>query len=263
MRNDIIQIIDEFIRNGIKPTVITNGLLLTKDIGEAIAMRNCNLAISLDSLDPVIYKKMRGVDKLDVVMRNIKILSRFKRRRGNWSITTTITKLINLRNIKSIEDFAHSNGFMYAIRPYVFVKGVAGKRDNDLVYRYEDVRDIFGYMLNNSKRNNFLAKLIYEEHISYIKGEKMHSCDALKYSFVLRELGVFSPCIEFPDLIFNIREFRQAKRKYAEKLDNCNRCTPCFYNDAREIGILWRNRYRILVNLPKIAYQMAHYGNFF
>jgi MoaA/NifB/PqqE/SkfB family radical SAM enzyme len=263
MRKDIIDIVDEFILRGIKPTIITNGLLLTEEMGKAIAKRRCNLAISLDSLDQNIYKRMRGVDSLDVVMRNIGVLGKNKKRQGNWSITTTITKLAGLQDIKLIERFAQDNGFMYAIRPYVFVKGVAGKRDDDLIYKYEDVKEIFDYMLYSSYRNNYLASLIYQEHIRYIQGEKMFSCDAAKYSFVLRGVGLFSPCIEFPDLSFSLGEFGQAGKKHRSTLRNCNRCTPCFYNDAREIGILWRNKFNILANLPRITYQMMRYGNFF
>jgi len=263
MRKDLLDIVDEFIFNGIKPTIITNGLLLTEDMGREIAKRQCNLAISLDSLDPNVYKRIRGVDKLDVVMQNIRTLSKIKKHQGNWAVTTTITKLIGLQDVKCIEKFAQDNGFMYAIRPYIFVKGTAGKRDDGLVYKYEDVREIFDYMISKSHRNNYLASLIYKEHIPYIKGEKMFSCDAARYSFALSESGIFSPCIEFPDLSFSLDEFGQIVRKYMTILERCNSCTPCFYNDAREIGILWRNRFRILVNFPRIAYQMIRYGNFF
>ncbi len=263
MRKDLLDIVDEFIFNGIKPTIITNGLLLTKDMGYAIAKRQCNLAISLDSLDQDVYKRMRGVDKIDVAMQNIRVLSQIKKHQGNWAVTTTITKLTTLQDVKCIEKFAQDNGFMYAIRPYVFVQGVAGKRDDNLVYKYEDVQEIFDYMLSNSHRNNYLASLIYKEHVRYLKREKMFSCDAAKYSFALSELGIFSPCVEFPDLSFSLEEFRQTAKKYTPILERCNGCTPCFYNDAREIGILWRNKFSILANFPRIAYQMIRYGNFF
>jgi MoaA/NifB/PqqE/SkfB family radical SAM enzyme len=263
MREDLLDIVDEFILNDIKPTIITNGLLLTKDIGYAIARRKCNLAISLDSLDPIIYKKMRGVDKLEAVMQNIHALSQIKKHQGNWAVTTTVTKLIKLQDVKQIEKFAQDNGFMYAIRPYVFVQGVAGKRDDDLVYRYEDVQEIFDYMLSNSHRNNYLANLVYKEHIRYLKNERMFSCDAARYSFALSESGIFSLCEEFPNLNFTLEEFRQIAQKYRPILERCNSHTPCFYNHSREVGILWRNKFRILANFVRIVYQMMQYGNFF
>lgn len=50
IRKDIIQIADIFLLNGIKPTIITNGILLTRPHAEQIASRECNLAISIDSM---------------------------------------------------------------------------------------------------------------------------------------------------------------------------------------------------------------------
>jgi len=263
MRRDLLNIVDEFISNGIKPTIITNGLLLTRDMGCAIAKRQCNLAISLDSLNRNVYKRMRGVDELDTVIRNIRVISEIKKHKGLWAVTTTITKLTGLRDVKCMEKFARDNGFMFAIRPYVFVNGAAGKRDDDLVYKYEDVREIFDYMLRISRRNNYLASLVYNEHIRYIKGEKLFSCDAAKHSFVLGESGIFSLCMEFPGLNFSLEEYAQAAENCTATLEDCNDNTPCFYNNAREIGILWRNKFRILVNFPRILWQMIRYGNFF
>ena len=64
LRKDIIQIVDIFLSYGIRPTIITNGILLTPKLAEEIAKRHCNLAISIDSLIPERYKMLRGVDML-------------------------------------------------------------------------------------------------------------------------------------------------------------------------------------------------------
>jgi MoaA/NifB/PqqE/SkfB family radical SAM enzyme len=262
IRQDIFDIVDSFILSGIKPTIITNGLLLTEEVGEKIAKRHCNLAVSIDSLDSEVYKKIRGVEGLKVVMQNITSLSN-KKHKGNWALTSTITRLTTLQDIKLIEEFALTNGFMYGIRPYVFVNGAAGKLDNDLVYNYEDVNEIFEYMLAKSRSQNYLASLAYEEHIKYLKGNKMVLCDADTYSFVLKENGLLCPCLELPNLTFTLDKFKQAREKHAQDIKECNKCNPCFYNCAREVGILWRNKWRILFNFPRIAYQLMQYGNFF
>lgn len=49
MRHDIMDIIDMFIKYGIQP-VISNGILLTRERAKAIAVRKCNLAISVADL---------------------------------------------------------------------------------------------------------------------------------------------------------------------------------------------------------------------
>lgn len=262
IRKDIIQVIDLFLKYRIKPTVITNGILLTPEIAAEIAKRRCNLAISIDSMDPELFAKLRGVDKLDQVIDNIKKIYRMERK-GNWSITTTITGLSRFDDIKKIEEFATEHNFMYAIRPYIFVRGVAGKKNDELMYQWKDVAEIFLYMAAKAKENNFLAYLVYQEHIRYIKGEGMPMCDAARYSFVMTETGVKSPCIEFTDITFALETFKKDRKTFCKKLEECNRTTPCFYNDAREIGVLWRKKWLILLNAPVIIRQLMQYGNFF
>jgi len=262
IRKDIIQVIDLFLKYRIKPTVITNGILLTPEIAAEIAKRRCNLAISIDSMDPELFAKLRGVDKLDQVIDNIKKIYRMERK-GNWSITTTITGLSRFNDIKKIEEFATEHNFMYAIRPYIFVRGVAGKKNDELMFQWKDVAEIFLYMAAKAKENNFLAYLVYQEHIRYIKGEGMPMCDAARYSFVMTETGVKSPCIEFTDITFALETFKKDRKTFCKKLEECNRTTPCFYNDAREIGVLWRKKWLILLNAPVIIRQLMQYGNFF
>ena len=264
VRKDIIDIVDIFLQYGIRPTIITNGILLKTEVAEEIAKRPCNLAISIDSMIEDRYKVLRGVDTLGKVRKNIETIDYLKNKhKGNWSITTTVTKMTELSDVKNIMRFAYKYGFMFAIRPYITVSGTAGKADERLLYDYSDVLDIFEYMLKRAKKENFFASLIYEEHINYIKGTKMPECDALNYSFLMKETGDLAPCIEFPDLKVSLKTFKHDKKTYKKKLDICNCETPCFYNDAREIGFLWRKKWRILANFPKVILQMKRYGNFF
>ena len=264
VRKDIKEIIDIFLNHGIHTTVITNGILLTPEIAEFIASRPCNLAISIDSLIPERYKVLRGVDSLERVIANIDSFKHLHRKhKGNWSITTTVTKMTKLDDVINIMNFASERGFMYAIRPYITVSGTAGRKDENLLYEVGDVLEIFDFMLKKARRENYLASLIYEEHIKYIKGEPMPECDAAKYSFLMKETGEIAPCIEFPNLPVELEKFRQCQKKYCETFRNCNKNTPCFYNDAREIGFLWRKKWKALVHIGPIISQMKRYGNFF
>lgn len=264
VRKDIIKVIDLFLSNGIRPTVISNGILLNERIAEEIAIRDCNLSISIDSMNEEKYAILRGADSLKKVKSNIQKIAYLKgKHKGNWSITTTVTKMTELNDVKEIMNFAYKNGFMYAIRPYITVSGTAGKKNENLIYEYEDVLDIFNYMLARARRENYFASLIYEEHIRYIKGEKMPECDAMKYSMLMKENGQLAPCIEFPDVTIDINNFRNSKQECKEMLLLCNCKTPCFYNDAREIGFLWRKKWKIIQHVPTIIKQMKRYGNFF
>ena len=262
IRKDIIEVVDLFLKYHIKPTIITNGILLTPELASEIAKRRCNLAISIDSMNPELFAKLRGVDSLQRVLDNIEGIYKMERK-GNWSITTTVTGLTKFTDIKALEQYASDHNFMYAIRPYIFVKGVAGKKNDELMYKWKDVAEIFLYMSAKAKRNNFLAYLVYQEHIRYIKGEQMPMCDAAKYSFVMTETGIKSPCIEFTDHTFKLDSFKKDRKSFSKELIQCNKSTPCFYNDAREIGVVLRNKGAVLWNAPSIIRQLMKYGNFF
>jgi MoaA/NifB/PqqE/SkfB family radical SAM enzyme len=264
LRKDLIEIVDAFLVYGIKPTVITNGILLKRELAEQIAERKCNLAISIDSLDRELFNKMRGVDKLDEVLENIEgIKNLIGVKKGNWSITTTVTKKTTIKDIKQIEEYANSRGFMFAIRPYIVTSGTAGKHEEDLSYKSGDVLSVFEYMLFRARKNNYLASLIYEEHIKYIRKENMPMCDAGKYSLLLQENGDISPCIEFPNFKLTLDRYTSSLSQYTERLCKCNHETPCFYNDAREVGFIWRKKWRIIINTHKIIKQIITDGNFF
>lgn len=263
IRKDIIQIVDIFIKNSIKPTIITNGVLLTRDIAEQIAQRDCNLAISIDSLERERYAYLRGADNLEKVMKNIDLISEITDRKGNWSITTTITKQSDFNDVKNIYKFAKKKGFMHAIRPYIALDGNAGKPDETLKYSPEDVLEIFEHFLNIAKKENYLAYVVYREHIKYIKGEPTPSCDAMKYSILLKENGAFAPCLEMPDKTFFLDNFFKSRKQYDKLIKKCNYEHPCFYNDAREIGILYRNILELAINSPRIIMQMIKYKSFF
>lgn len=263
IRKDIIRVIDAFIKHSIKPTIITNGVLLTPEIARQIAKRNCNLAISIDSLDSERYAYLRGSDDLEKVIKNIDAISEITERKGNWSITTTITKQSDFEDIKNIYRYAKQKGFMHAIRPYISVTGTAGRFDESLQYSYNDVLEIFEFFLNIAKKENYLAYTVYREHIKYIKGEPTPICDAMRFSVLLKETGEFAPCLELPDKNFTLENFLKAKKEYKPIFEKCNKEHPCFYNDAREIGILYRNIFKLVINLPKIIAQMIKYKSFF
>jgi MoaA/NifB/PqqE/SkfB family radical SAM enzyme len=177
--------------------------------------------------------------------------------------------LSTLDEIKRLEEFSAENNFMFAIRPYVHNLGNAGKEDVRLVYRDIDKAvGIFVYMLDKSRKNYYIASLIYEEGLRYVKAGgggdvNFPVCDALRRSIVMSPRGLFSPCIEFTGESSAFEEVLAQKKAWFERCKQCNKHTPCFYNDVREIGILWRKKWRAFIHFPLIIKQMLKYGNFF
>jgi MoaA/NifB/PqqE/SkfB family radical SAM enzyme len=264
MRSDLLEIVDVFNEQKIKPTVNTNGILLKGVLAQGLADRHCNVSVSLDTLDRETFKYIRGVDKFDTVVENIMNAPPPEKRHGNWSIGTTITGLSTLEEIKALESFCTENKIMFAIRPYVHTLGTAGKEDEKLVYHdIHKTVEIFEYMRDRARNNNYIASVIYDEGIRYVKRQPFPICDALRRSMVMSPAGLISPCIELTDQGESIDDILSNKKQWFEKCAYCNRNTPCFYNDVREIGIIWRKKWKILLHFPQIVGQMMKYGNFF
>jgi MoaA/NifB/PqqE/SkfB family radical SAM enzyme len=264
LRSDLIDIVDTFLACGIKPTVITNGILLRGLLSEQLAARPCNVAVSLDSMNPDVFKLIRGVDAFAKVTENIREAAKIRKRKGNWSVTSTITAVSTLEDIQMLEHFAAECGFMYAIRPYIHVSGAAGKRDDALAYGdITPVVQIFEYMRDQAQTSNYLASVVYDEHLRYVRREPQPMCDALIRSIVMSPMGNFAPCIEFTGESAPLDEMYSKKADWLKRCAECNRDTPCFYNDAREIGILWRKKQNLALAFPRIIMQMIKYGNFF
>jgi MoaA/NifB/PqqE/SkfB family radical SAM enzyme len=264
LRKDLIQIVDIFIEAGLKPTVITNGLLMRGELPAQLAVRPCNVTFSLDTMKPEVFKILRGLDALDKVTANIKAASRIKPRRGNWAVRATVTSLSTLEDIKAVEAFSDECGFMFAAGPYTYVAGTAGRPDDRLAFS-EPARilEIFEYLRDKAREANYLASLVYDGHISYIKREPPPMCDALTRSMVMTSKGEFAPCIEFTGKAAPLEVVKAGKKEWSRRCAECNEKTPCILNDAREIGLLWRRKWRIFLHLPKIAAQLLRYGNFF
>lgn len=263
VRKDVTDIVDIFIGKGIKPTVITNGVLLNRELASALAVRPCNVAISLDSLERERYAFLRGSDDLEKVLANIREAALIENKKGNWSLTATISRLSDFEDIKRISNLAEELGWMFAIRPYISVSGIAGRYCEELSYEEKDVAEIFRFFYEKAKKENYLASLIYRRHIEYIEGRPMPPCDAMKRSFLVRENGIIAPCIEMPGKEIDIDDFARCKREYRDSICRCNAEHPCFYNDAREIGMLLRGIPGIILHLPVVFGQMRRYGNFF
>jgi MoaA/NifB/PqqE/SkfB family radical SAM enzyme len=262
MRQDLLEIVDIFNAVSIKPTVITNGILLKGKLAAGLAERHCNVSVSLDSLNHETFEYIRGVDKLDEVVENIQNAPRH--RGGNWSLATTITGLSTPEEIKGLEQFASENNFMYAIRPYVHTLGTAGREDDRLVYHdIEKTVEIFKYMRDRARKNNYIASILYDEGIRYVRREPFPTCDAMRRSMVMSPHGLFAPCIEFTNESDELSKMFAQKKEWFKRCGDCNRNSPCFYNDVREIGILWRRKWQILPHFPWIVFQMMKYGNFF
>lgn len=268
LRKDIIQIIELLIGYGLNPTLITNGLLLNEKIANRIAELKCNVSISLDTLDKQRYMKIRGVDKLPLLLDNIENCSKIINKKGMWHINTTISK-INYDEASDLFNFARNNGFNFNAYPYNYSHCHSSAHDEEMSYDEDK-----GTIIESFKKLSQIAqkeklifdKIIFDDAIKYLEGNYCAPCDAMKRSIVLTEKGEIAQCLEFkPTLSLKEISIKQAlKRLDYSKVKKCYTETPCFYGCTRGSGIIVRKIPEILLfalRHPRIiaGYAKAYY----
>lgn len=94
---DLVEIINAVERKS-RSTMVTNGVLLTKKISDKLSKSNLPLLrVSIDSPDPKIYKKIRGVD-IEIVKKNIAYFTSISK------IPVWVQAIITKGNEKSLID---------------------------------------------------------------------------------------------------------------------------------------------------------------
>ncbi len=245
LRKDIIEITDIFLNNSIRPTIITNGELLSVELIENIAKRNCNLSVSIDTFNPELYAKLRGKNSLEKVLNTLKQDNLLKlKHKGIFSITSTITKETSLEDLISIFDFCKKIDWCYYVRPYNFNSDKADAKSNDLICDNEKTIKILKYFNNLSTS---AASIIYKENIDFLQGKRYNFCDALKYTMVLNEDGQISPCIEHTDVRFSLDDYEKQAKNLRTMISSCNKNTPCIYGCTRNIGFIMKNKLKLLL----------------
>ena len=115
-RKDILQILEYFREKGIRPALATNATLVKEEQLPLIAQTCMSLQISLDTLIPQRYHKMRGVDALPHVLHIIeKALPMI-----NVRVVTVLTEE-NFSELDSIAEHLHKLGvgqwFVFTLLP--------------------------------------------------------------------------------------------------------------------------------------------------
>jgi len=244
LRKDIFEIIDLMIKLGVKPALVTNGMLLNKKTALRLSRLKCNVSFSLDTLKPSRYRKIRGVDAFKLVKDNILFASRIKRKKGSWFINSTFSE-INYDECLEIYDFATSNGFRFSAWPYNYSICKASAKDDELVFKNKDkIINAFSKLVDRtSEAGDKVNELIFSEAVDYLKGDYCLPCDALRYSFMVDEYGRASPCLELShEFSLKKKSIREVWPKFnRERVKQCYSNNPCFYGCTRASGVLSRN----------------------
>lgn len=248
LRKDIINIVLLAKKNGLIPIVVTNGLLLDK-FADELGKIHCNISISLDSLTPNIYKKIRGIDALDRVLKNIDYALSVNKK-ARYFINSTFSRINAFEAIK-IFDYASSRNIGFSAYPYNYNNCFISNKDEELCYNSSTLIHTFEELSSYAKKTrSCINHIIFNEVVSFLRGNYKKPCDAINYSVHIDEKGFLSPCIEMPgEIDLNKVSLNEAIAKLNyNKVRSCYLNTSCFYGCTRCFSCV-KNNINILFKL--------------
>lgn len=263
LRPDILAIIESAKRLDFDLLLVTNGILLNQKIAsQLIKIPGLRINVSLDSLDPRLYKEIRGVNALDLVLKN---LQNFRKKNPSYPlrITMTISKA-NLHQAEKIYQFCQKNRFYFSPNPY-FEFGQFREKSplhdyhqitNQLINYYQDIA-------KKVKDEPYLSgfPLIYQKLIVWLGGHMQEPCGAGQELITIDHEGLVYACQDlkpFANLKTDNLIKAWKKKTWLPTVQKCYQKTPCFIFCTRAPYIIKHNKIKIVLNLLT-SKKLLHY----
>ncbi|MFH1456008.1 MAG: radical SAM protein [archaeon] len=260
LRKDIISIIDTLSKKGFEIILTTNGLLLNeKNVRKLIKYKNLHINVSLDTLDKELYKKIRGVDALDLVLRNLKGL---KRMYPDYPLRTTMTvSKINYKEVDKIIEFCKKNKIYFSANPY-FWGGTYREGEDKFAYpnKREEIKQIFSMLAKRVKKEKYISgfSFVYAEVNKWVNGNYNTLCDAGTRFLWVGPTGDVAACQDLNPFA-NLRKdnLNEEWKKYTweKPVEACCKYQPCFIYCTRTVGMLRNNKLKFVkevLNLKRL-----------
>lgn len=105
LRDDLLFLIKFFSKNGIAIRVVTNGTLLNKEKINEMSLYMKSICFSIDHSDPILYKKIRGLNELENVLQNMKYCQ-------DLGMDVSINLTVSLLNFYDLERIIQDLAFL-------------------------------------------------------------------------------------------------------------------------------------------------------
>ena len=239
LRHDLSEILEDLSAIGFHLTLITNGTKVTCQLVERLGRLPLAISVSLDTLDRVKYRKIRGADQLAQVLEGIALLKEFP----HPKFLTCIVSEVNRAEVPVVVRFACEQGFLPVVGAYHWNVGTYGRPDELLMYDRSRAAAVFSGLLDDELiPPGYLQKFV-EDNASWLRGQKLEPCDAGRYSIAIDASGNVSPCLAFPSvgnlLESSLSEILERFDRNAIKI--CSDNSSCNRLDGRVVGTLLRH----------------------
>jgi MoaA/NifB/PqqE/SkfB family radical SAM enzyme len=239
LRKDVSGILQDLVRIGFHVTLITNGTRFTSGLVQELDKLAVSLSISLDTLDPLRYERIRGADQLSQVLGGLDLLEGYR----HPKFLTCIVSEVNRDEVHEVVRFARSRGFLPVVGAYHWDVGLYGKQDPILMYERQQARRVFERLLEEDLLPPGYFQRYAKDNVSWLSGVSLKPCDAGRYSIAIDASGNVSPCLSLP-VTGNLLESSLSEiiaRFDRQEIQRCSDRSSCNRLDGRVIGSVLRH----------------------
>jgi MoaA/NifB/PqqE/SkfB family radical SAM enzyme len=265
LREDIYQIFDLLDRLGFLYTAATNGTLLSAPGIERMrgARGLLQIAVSIDSLDPEIYARLRGRDLLPAVLHNLDLLVA-ARLKAPVKINMVMNR-INFRETLDFLDFARRRGIYLSVFPVNQGDGFFHRHSDPQFAPTPAEREEMAAIFRELARLRRLGEPLWEysefylRAADYVLGKPVGPCDAGTLYIDLNADGQVAVCLD-REGVGDIRGGGIASlwgklQAQAGAVKACSEDTPCFYTCTYNVSITARNQAAFLWETARVRWR--------
>jgi pyruvate-formate lyase-activating enzyme len=157
--DELFDIID---KNGWNATIMTNGSIYSERVAKALLNSKSSALITLDSTVPEVYSKIKGINCLDKVLKNICEYNKYGRVNVKWiALEQTYT---SFEQIKGIVDFVSDNNIDLCISHDSYsIDKVMSEELKDLTYKF------ICYAMDKAVKFNIIYDHFHREDSEHLK----------------------------------------------------------------------------------------------
>jgi len=265
LREDIYDIFALLDRIGFLYTTATNGTLITEKGIERLrsAKGLLQLAVSIDSLNPSTYERLRGRALLPVVLQNLDLLLSAKL---PFPVKLNLVmNRINYRETFAFLEFAKSRGISLSVFPINQGEGFFHRHSDNQFRATEDERrqmaEIFRELARLRRAGEPLWEYsgFYDLASDYVLGKPVGPCNAGNMYIDLNADGQVAVCLDHEGIgdlrQTSIRQLWQSLKSQEEKIKACYLGNPCFYTCTYNISLTARNEFAFLRETVRVRFR--------
>lgn len=248
LRNDIVEIIDIFKKDGFIIRLQTNGLLLNEILLNKMLEKGLDdIYISLDTLNNDTFMFINGVNKdniFNIVINNVKTVSKISKKYNVGLILTTILRSENLDEIEALSKFAKDQqcliGF-YGLEVAKFEDSATIRSSNvNLIpdeKKKKQLIQAFEKVINYKNLNKYpiiQSNKLLKDYIEFYGKDSNNmkwNCNAGRYYIELLSDGKISICNGVPTFedydyknINDLYKLNSRNKLFSEYKAKCNGC---------------------------------------